>query len=191
LLTTATGFAVYFVKNRIGFKYRVNKANASLEAFAFFMQDIICPLTYNLPLDQNHLFNVENKMNLVELSNRVAIIALSSLFSTPLIAQDVDQLDVTQTIEKWGQLVFCQRIYKSPSVKPRLYDFDIESCDKAGLLVADVIAKYSAQDQKKIKNLAEQHAVRLSYNTSDPYQAVPACREYCSKLVQIKEKRDD
>jgi hypothetical protein len=156
------------------------------------MQDIIYPLTYNLPLDQNHPLSVEiMKMNLTELSNHVAIIALLSLFSTQLIAQDVDQLDVTQTIEKWGQLVFCQRIYKSPSVKPRLYDFDIESCDKAGQLVTDVIAKYSAQDQNKIKTLAEQHAIRLSYNTSDPYQAVPACREYCSKVAEIQDKRND
>ena len=192
MLLTATGFAVYFIKNRIGFKYRVNKANVSLEAFAFFMQDIICPLTYNLPLDPNYPLNIEiMKMNLAELPNRMAIIALLSLFSTQLTAQDVDQLDLTQTIEKWGQLVFCQRIYKSPSVKPRLYDFDIEACNKAGLLVADVISKYSTQDQNKIKNLAEQHAVRLSYNTSDPYKAVPACREYCNKLVQIQEERND
>ncbi len=156
------------------------------------MQDIICPLTYNLPLDQNYPFDVEiMKMNLAELSNRVTVVALLGLLSTPLLAQDVDQLDVTQTIEKWGQLVFCQRIYKLPSVKSRLYDFDVEACDKAGQLVADVIAKYSSQDQLQIKNLAEQHAVRLSYNTSDPYQSVPACREYCSKLVQIQEKRND
>lgn len=156
------------------------------------MQDIICLLTYNLPLDSNHPLNVEiMKMNLTELSNRVAIIAILSLFSAQVLAQDVDQLDLTQTIEKWGQLVFCQRIYKSPSVKPRLYDFDIESCNKAGLLVTDVISKYSTQDQNKIKNLAEQHAARLSYNTSDPYKAVPACREYCSKLVKIREERND
>jgi len=130
-------------------------------------------------------------MNLAEISNRVAIIALLSLFSTQLIAQDADQLDLTQTIEKWGQLVFCQRIYKLPSVKPRLYDFDIEACNKAGQLVTDVIAKYSPQDQLQIKNLAEQHAIRLSYNTSDPYQSVPACREYCSKVAKIQDKRND
>lgn len=130
-------------------------------------------------------------MNLPELSNRVAIIALSCLLCTPLLAQDVDQLDVNQTIKKWGQLIFCQRTYKLPGVKTRLYDFDVEACDKAGQLVADIVARYSAQDQLQLKNLAEQHAVQLSHNTSDPYQSVNACREYCSKLVQIQEKRDD
>ena len=48
------------------------------------------------------------------------------LFSTPLAAKDVDQLDWTGIREEWGQVIFCQRIYKMAEVKPRLYSFDIE-----------------------------------------------------------------
>ena len=113
------------------------------------------------------------------------------LFSTPLAAEDEEPLDWTTTKEKWGQLMFCQRIYKMPGVKSRLYDFDIEQCEKAGQLADDVISKYSKQRQAELRNQAERHAFMLSQNTSDPYQAVPACREYCGQLAEIRDKRGE
>ena len=106
-------------------------------------------------------------------------------------AQDPDDLSAVETKDKWGQLIFCQKIYKMPEVKSRLYDFDVEQCDKASELVADVISKYSKRDQETLKNQAEQHAYKLSYNTTEPYHAVGACRDYCSKLAKIKDQRDD
>lgn len=112
-------------------------------------------------------------------------------FSTPLAAQEEEPLDWTTTKEKWGQLMFCQRIYKMPGVKSRLYDFDVEKCEKAAQLADDVISKYSKQKQADLKNQAERHAFMLSHNTSDPYQAVPACREYCGKLAEIQDKRSE
>ena len=111
------------------------------------------------------------------------ITILLVLFSAPLIAQDGKSLDWTTTKDKWGQLILCQRIYKMPEVKTRLYDFDIEQCDKAGQLVIDVISKYSEQQKAQLKNQAERHAFMLSQNTS--------CREYCSKLAEIQDKRSD
>jgi len=119
------------------------------------------------------------------------ITILLVLFSAPLAAQDTESLDWTTTKDKWGQLILCQRIYKMPEVKPRLYSFDIEQCDKAGQLVVDVISKYSKQEQAQLKNEAERHAFMLSRNTSEPYHSVPACREYCSKLAEIQDKRSD
>lgn len=113
------------------------------------------------------------------------------LFSVPLAAEEEEPLDWTTTKEKWGQLIFCQRIYKMPGVKSRLYDFDIEQCEKAGQLADDVISKYSQQRQTELKNQAERHAFMLSKNTSDPYQAVPACREYCGQLAEIQDKRSE
>jgi len=103
---------------------------------------------------------------------------------------DVEQLSATETYQKWGQILFCQRIYTMPEVRPRLYDFDVENCDQAALLAADVISKYSEQDQQQLKYRAESHAKALSYNTSEPYQAVGACREYCSKLAAFREQRN-
>ena len=119
------------------------------------------------------------------------VLLLMSVMSNPLAAQDPDALSSVETKDKWGQLIFCQRIYKMPEVKSRLYDFDVEQCDKASQLVADVISKYSAKDQETLKKHAEQHAYKLSFNTSEPYLAVGACRDYCSKLAKIKDQRDE
>lgn len=120
-----------------------------------------------------------------------AVLFFMMLLSNPLVAQDPDALSAVETKDKWGQLIFCQKIYKMPEVKSRLYDFDVEQCDKASQLVADVISKYSKKDQETLKNHAEQHAYKLSYNTTEPYLAVGACRDYCSKLANIKDQRDE
>jgi hypothetical protein len=113
------------------------------------------------------------------------------LFSTSLAALDIDQLNRTQTMEKWGQVIFCQRTYKMPEVRSRLYDFDVEHCDKAGLLMTELVAKYPKQEQEQLKHQAERHAVALSRNTSEPYHSVPACRAYCRELTEIREQRND
>ena len=123
--------------------------------------------------------------------HRVVFTTLLILFSSPLAALDIDQLSWTETREKWGRVLFCQLIYKMPEVKPRLYDFDTKACDKAGQLMMSAAAKYSEQKQVQLKNQAEQHAVALTYNTNEPYQAVPACREYCQQLAEIQDKRND
>ena len=89
------------------------------------------------------------------------------------------------------QVMFCQRIYKMPEVKTRLYNFDTEQCDMAGQVLADVVSRYSIQDQSRIKAQAEQHAYQLTQYTTEPYQSVTACREYCRGLVETRELRDD
>jgi hypothetical protein len=104
---------------------------------------------------------------------------------------DVAQLSATETYEKWGQVLFCQRIYTLPQVRTRLYDFDVEHCDQAGQLALDVVSKYSEQEQQELKYRAEQHAQALSYNSSEPYHSVGACREYCRKLAEYREQRND
>jgi len=91
----------------------------------------------------------------------------------------------------WGQVLFCQGIYKMPGVRTRLYDFDIEHCNRAGRLVTQVVAKYPKQEREQLKSQAERHAVRLSHNTSEPYHSVPACRAYCRELAEIQDKRND
>jgi len=113
------------------------------------------------------------------------------LFSTSLAAVDPDSLSKTDIKEKWGQVLFCQAIYKMAEVKPRLYDFDIEHCDKAGQLMTDLVARYSAPEQKQLKYQAERHATALSYNTSEPYHSVAACREYCKEVARIQDERND
>jgi hypothetical protein len=113
------------------------------------------------------------------------------LYCSPVVAQDLDQLDWTTTKDKWGQLLFCQRIYTLPEVRGRLYRFDLESCDKAGKLVDHVISRYSPQQQAQLKGQAEQHSFRLGENTSEPYLSVPACREYCSRLAEIQDQIND
>jgi len=112
-------------------------------------------------------------------------------FPVSLIAQDDTQLNWTGTRDQWGQVLFCQAIYKMPEVKTRLYSFDIEHCDKAGQLMMDVVSGYSTKDQALMKAEAEQHAYLLSRNTSEPYHSVVACREYCRELVDKQGPQND
>ena len=126
-----------------------------------------------------------------ELRFRILCIILLFLFPVSLAAQELDSSNWTQTKDQWGQVMFCQLIYKMPEVKTRLYSFDTEQCDMAGQLVADAVARYSPQDQLRIKAQAEQHAYRLAQNTSEPYHSVAACREYCRDFVETQESRND
>lgn len=114
----------------------------------------------------------------------MTITALLVFLSPTLSADDVGQLNMVETKEKWGQVLFCQRIYQLEEVKSRLYDFDIEQCNQAGQLIADGVTSYSKQEQEKLKYEAERHSTLLSLNTKEPYQAVPACREYCRAVVE-------
>ncbi len=123
-------------------------------------------------------------MYLPKLRFRMFCTMLLLLFPVPLLAQDDAQLNWIETKDQWGQVLFCQAIYKMPEVKTRLYGFDVEQCDKAGQLMMDVTARYSKQDQEQMKTQAEQHAYLLSRNTSEPYHSVVACREYCRELIE-------
>lgn len=124
---------------------------------------------------------------------KVSLITLLMLFllSSALSAQDIDTPGWTKTRDNWGQLLFCQRIYTLPEVKTRLYSFDTEQCDKAKKPVQDLVSGYSTQQQALLKNQAEQHAYRISQNTSEPYHAVGACRDFCKELVEHLEKNDE
>jgi len=130
-------------------------------------------------------------MYFFKLRFRVLCITLLVLLPVPLVAQDGSQLNWTETKDQWGQVLFCQAIYKMPEVKPRLYDFDIEQCDKAGQLMLDEIGKYPKQGQVQIRTQAEQHAFLLSRNTSEPYHSVAACREFCLELVENQDLNSD
>ena len=130
-------------------------------------------------------------MHLATYQFRLLFTILLVSIATSLAALDIDQLDRTETIKKWGQVIFCQRIYKMPEVGTRLYDFDVEHCEKAGLLMSEVTVKYSKQEQEQLKYQAERHSAALSRNTSEPYHSVPACRAYCRELTEIREKRND
>lgn len=114
------------------------------------------------------------------------MLCLASLFLlvTPIATRGSDQPGWVETKDKFGQVLFCQAIYKMPEVRTRLYDFDLKQCDKASQVMTDVIANYSKQDQVQLKALAEQHAYRLSRFTSEPYQSVSACRELCQELTK-------
>jgi hypothetical protein len=130
-------------------------------------------------------------MNIPKVQCGVFLAPVLFLFSAPIAANDSGRPGWTETKDKWGQLIFCQRIYKLPEVKTRLYSFDYEQCEQAGQLIADVVANYSEQEQVQLRNQAEQHAIKLSYNTSEPYHSVAACREYCRDLTEMQEKKDD
>lgn len=113
------------------------------------------------------------------------------LFTAPLAAQDNDQARWIEAKDKWGQVLFCQTIYKMPEVQTRLYDFDVKQCDEAAQLMTNAITVFSKQDQIQLKALAEQHAYRLSRFTSEPYQSVPACREFCQEVTETGGQRHD
>ena len=130
-------------------------------------------------------------MYLATFQPRLLTVLVLVLFSTSLAALDVEQLNKTETIKKWGQVILCQRTYKMPEVRSRLYDFDVEHCDQAGLLMSELTAKYPKQEQEQLKYQAERHAAAISLNTSEPYHSVPACRTYCRELAEIRDKRND
>ena len=134
--------------------------------------------------------DITQTMNIpvVKFRLNITLFLLFFLFTAPLAAQDIEQLNWTETKEKWGQVIFCQHIYKMPEVRSRLYSFDVEQCNSAGQLMLDVVSKYSVSQQAQLKNQAEQHSVALSYNTSEPYHSVAACREFCRELAEIQEK---
>ena len=122
---------------------------------------------------------------------RVLCITLLVFLPVPLVAQDESQLNWIETKDQWGQVLFCQAIYKMPEVRTRLYEFDVEQCDKAGQLMLDEIGKYPKQGQVQIRAQAEQHAFLLSRNTSEPYHSVVACREFCRELVENQDSISD
>lgn len=114
---------------------------------------------------------------------------LLAFFTTPLAAVDVEQLTRAELTAGWGRLILCKRIYVLPEVKSRLYEFDIKQCDSAAKLVAELVSEYPERNQQQLKLEAESHARNLSYNVSEPYQSVTACRQYCQRLVGIQEQR--
>ena len=126
-----------------------------------------------------------------KLQRRLTTATALVFLSPPLWALDVDKLSWTETREKWGQVLFCKRIYNFPEVKSRLYDFDIEHCDQAEQLFVDGVSRFSKQNQVLLKNQAEQHAIMLNLNTSEPYHSVKACREYCRELAEVQDNRND
>lgn len=120
----------------------------------------------------------------------ITVAILLSFSVSPLIAGDLDQLSRVELKDQWGQVLFCQFIYKMPEVKPRLYDFDTEQCNAAAQWIGNLASKYPLQEQRVLKLQAEKHASRLSYNASEPYHAVPACRQYCRKLAEMQESKN-
>jgi len=119
----------------------------------------------------------------------LAIALFFSLLAQPLAALDIEQLSVTEFKEKWGQVIYCQTIYEMPEVKPRLYDFDLEQCTAAGQLALEVLKQYPPDERTALKLEAEEHARALSGYSNEPYQAVPACREYCRKLSELLDEQ--
>ena len=97
--------------------------------------------------------------------------------------------DSSLLMEKWGQLMLCQRIYQMPEVRTRLYDFDLDRCNGAEQAIIRWASRYNTQEQSAIRLQAERHARSLSYNTSEPYHSVPACREYCTELAEAHDER--
>ena len=109
--------------------------------------------------------------------------------ASPLTSLADNDNDPNLLMEKWGQLMLCQRIYQMPEVRTRLYDFDLERCNSAEQAIIRWASRYNTQDQTAIKLGAERHARSLSYNTSEPYHSVPACREYCNELAGVRDEQ--
>lgn len=130
-------------------------------------------------------------MYLPRLGLRILCTILAVFSPVQLMAEEQAQLSWTEFKDQWGQVLFCQAIYRMPEVKTRLYGFDVEQCNKAGQIMMDAVAGYSSQDQASMKAQAEQHAYLLSRNTSEPYHSVVACREFCNKLIENRGSQVD
>ena len=130
-------------------------------------------------------------MNELNLYRCLVFTSLLVLFSSSIAAKEAGSPGWTEASEKLGRVLFCQRIYKRPEVRPRLYSFDIEHCEKARLYMTDVMSKYSIQEQADLEKQAEQHATQLSRNTAEPYHSVSACRTFCQALAEIQDTLND
>jgi hypothetical protein len=178
--------------NRVGSGAGIKRQLFLIEAAAFFIagQKRSPTLQSSLAKTSANLYR-PTIMHSTKIKHRLILSLLLVSFSTSIYATDFDQLSTTETIQKWGRVLFCQGIYKMPEVRTRLYDFDIEHCNKAGQLMTDVVAKYSKAEQGQLKYQAERHAVALSHNTSEPYHSVAACRAYCRELAETLDKRNE
>ena len=123
-------------------------------------------------------------MPILKLACQLLCAFLLILGPLTLFAQENNQAEWVKTRDQWGQVLFCQAIYKMPEVQTRLYAFDVEQCEEAGQIMTEVVARYSIKDQQQLKAQAERHAYRLSHNTTEPYHSVVGCREYCRELVE-------
>ena len=128
---------------------------------------------------QTHMYSLKSY-------HRLLILLMLSPLCAPASANDIDQLDWTGIKEHWGQAMLCQRIYSLSVVKPRLYDFDIEQCSQAMILITGVAGRYSEKDRVELRKQAERHAALLSRNATSPYNAVPACRLFCRDIATSK-----
>ena len=85
--------------------------------------------------------------------------------------------------DTWGSVLYCQEIYREPSVHGRIYPADTEACRQADLLMRDIIRKYGPNDQQTLEMEALKKSRIIRYNTRDVQEAVRACREQCSTLA--------
>ena len=92
------------------------------------------------------------------------LIMVLVFFSSPSWALDVDQLNGTETLEKWGQ---------------------------TSQLMQGVSGKYLPQELLQLKNQADRHAFLLSGNTAEPYHSVLACRSYCKEVIDTLGQQND
>ena len=128
-------------------------------------------------------------MHILKLPCQLLGVMLLILSPLTLTAQDAPER--IKIKDEWGQVLFCQAIYKMPEVQTRLYAFDLEQCEEAGHIVTEAVAAYPIEDQQQLRAQAERHAYRLSRNTTEPYHSVVACREFCRELVDSRSPAND
>jgi hypothetical protein len=84
--------------------------------------------------------------------------------------------------DTWGSVLYCQEIYKEPSVHGRIYPADTQACKQADQLMRGIIRKYGPNDQQVLETEALKKSKIIRYNTRDVQEAVRACREQCGAL---------
>jgi hypothetical protein len=89
----------------------------------------------------------------------------------------------TQIRENWGRVMYCQRAYKVPDNKQRVYEYDLQQCDTANTRMQEQASLHGEDRVKVIHELAKQRAMAIGYNTISATSVIGACRESCQKLA--------
>ena len=111
------------------------------------------------------------------------LLAGMCLASVPAPAWETHTMSPEQIVRHWGESMYCQRMYRHPRNAGRVYPYDVEQCDAASARFEALADTYGPQNARTLKHRANQRAVVIEYDTSDPAMVVRACREQCTALL--------
>jgi hypothetical protein len=92
-------------------------------------------------------------------------------------------LSESQIREYWGRVIYCDRTYRRPENRSRVYEYDLAQCSKAADRMRDQALLHGEGRVKILEDIAGQRATQIEYSTPDATAVINACRESCRELA--------